>query len=464
MAKSRKRTEAHPGQPFLLPVEDRLAAGKALRERCTRKSQGRWQAPPHRADPIELLHAADQGKLRHLLPIRYGRMMASPFAFYRGAAALMAADLASTPVTGLKLQACGDCHLLNFGGFATPERKLIFDINDFDESAVSHWEWDVKRLATSFVLAGRANGFDDAQCNEAAWLAARAYRRRMAELAQLSVLEGWYASLDLRELADADPEAFGAPGRLAADDPSGAHGVLLTRPQRDGMPCIAAQPPLIYHADDYHKPGAYRQRVEGAFARYRESLQPVRRRLLDRYRIVDVALKVVGVGAVGTECGVVLLMSGNGDTLALQYKEARASVLEAYSGACPWPNHGQRVVDGQQVMQSASDLFLGWTADPDGSRHYYVRQLRDVKVKPRVEKMRAPSLRHYAEACGRTLARAHARSGDAVTLTGYMGRGEAFEDALTLFAGAYAEQTARDHQALLKAIKAGQVPARREKN
>jgi len=456
----------HPEQPCLLPVEDRLAAGKALRERCTRKAHGQWKAPPRRADPVELLLASDQGRVAHLVPIRYGRMMVSPFTYYRGAAAVMAHDLAGTPATGLKLQACGDCHLLNFGGFATPERKVVFDINDFDETALAYWEWDLKRLAASFVLAGRANGFDDDQCNEAAWYACQTYRRRMADYARMSVLEAWYSALDLQELIDdGEDETFKqfSRERLALADSlsTHAHDLAKLTYEHGETPRIIDNPPLVYHDDDVQKHRAYHQAVEEAFGRYRRSLLPARRLLLDRYRIVDVAVKVVGIGSVGTECGIVLLMSGNGDSLFLQYKEARASVLEPYCGASSYGNHGQRVVAGQQIMQSASDLFLGWTEGANG-RQFYIRQLRDVKVKPVIEAMKPANLRHYARSCGWALARAHARSGDAVTLTGYMGKGDAFEDALTAFACTYADQTERDHALLRKAIRSGRVQAQKE--
>jgi uncharacterized protein (DUF2252 family) len=458
--------EEHPGQPYLLPVDDRLAAGKALRERCPRKAHGRWKAAPRRPDPVELLLASDRGRLPELVPIRYGRMMPNPFTFYRGAAAVMAQDLSTTPVSGLKLQACGDCHLLNFGGFATPERKVVFDINDFDETAISHWEWDVKRLAASFVLAGRANGFDDDQCNEAAWYAAQSYRKRMAGYAQMSILEAWYSALDLEELIDSgEDETFKqySHERIAKADTLSAHAHDLAKLtyERGDTPRISDDPPLIYHERDMQRHEKYRGVIEAAFDRYRTTLLPNRRLLLDRYRIVDVAIKVVGVGSVGTECGIALLMSGNGDSLFLQYKEARASVLESHGGASPYGNHGHRVVAGQQIMQSASDLFLGWT-EGDNGRHFYIRQLRDVKVKPVIEMMKPANLRHYARSCGWALAHAHQRSGDAVTLSGYLGKAEAFEDSITEFACSYADQTEKDYALLLKAIRGGKVKAVQE--
>ena len=453
----------HPQQPYLLPMEDRLAAGKALRDRCPRKSHGAWKAPARRADPIDLLIATSKGRLPNLLPLRYGRMMVSPFTFYRGAAAVMANDLAGTPSTGLKLQACGDCHLLNFGGFATPERKLVFDINDFDETSISFWEWDVKRLAASFLLAGRSNGFDDDDSREAAWWAVRSYRKRMAAFAGMSVLEAWYAAIDLEQLIESgEGREFGYfdQGKIdqAISRTAHAHELAKLTYISGDQPRISDDPPLIFHAEDVQKDRHYRAEVMHAIKRYMESLLPARRLLLERYKVIDVAMKVVGVGSVGTECGVILLMSGNGDSLFLQYKQAMASVLEPYAGASTYSNHGQRVVIGQQIMQTASDLFLGWTQGDDG-RCFYIRQLRDVKVKPVIEGMRPLNMRNYAKACGWALARAHARSADAVTLSGYLGSGEAFEDALVEFAVHYADQTERDHALLRKAIRSGRVEA-----
>ncbi len=296
-------SDQHPQRPYLLPVEDRLAAGKALRDRCPRKSHALWKAPAKRADPIALLIASSKGLPTKLLPLRYGRMMVSPFTFYRGAAAVMASDLAGTPMTGLKLQACGDCHLLNFGGFATPERKLVFDINDFDETAVSYWEWDVKRLAASFVLAGRANGFDDDQSREMAWWSVRSYRKRMAAFANMSVLEAWYAAIDLEELIEeGDGEEFGYFDQSKIDQAisrtAHAHELAKLTYVSGDQPRINDNPPLIFHDEDVQKDQHYRAEVEHAIKRYLKSLQPSRRLLLERYRVIDVAKKVVGVGAV----------------------------------------------------------------------------------------------------------------------------------------------------------------------
>jgi uncharacterized protein (DUF2252 family) len=455
---------SHPHyHAFTRPTAERAAAGKALRQQCPRKSQSHWRAPAKRTDPVELLKASSRGRLPHLLPIRYGRMLVSPFTFYRGAAAVMAHDLAGTPVTGVRLQACGDCHLLNFGGFATPERRLVFDINDFDETAVAPWEWDLKRLAASFVLAGRSNGFDADDCREAAWWAVRSYRQHLAEYALQPVLDVWYEEIDLEALiASGEDEEFKGYTRnkLKKASAESAHAQEFARLAyvSGDQPRIIDHPPLVYHASDVESDGHFRKAVEFAYGEYLDSLPPARRLLLDRFRIVDLAIKVVGVGSVGTECGIALLMSGNGDPLFLQFKEACASVLEPYAGKSPYPNHGQRVVVGQQIMQAASDIFLGWT-EGDGGRNFYLRQLRDAKVKPVVETMKPLNLRHYAKACGWALARAHARSGDAVLLAAYCGSGDALEDALAQFAHAYADQTERDHALLKKAVRARRIQA-----
>jgi uncharacterized protein (DUF2252 family) len=459
-----RRVQApYPQQVQARAVSERRAFGLALRRRCARSAQSRWRPPKRRRDPVAVLVASNKGRLPGLIPLRYGRMMASPFAFYRGAAAIMAADLAQTPVTGVTLQACGDCHLLNFGGFATPERKLVFDINDFDETAIAPWEWDLKRLAASFVIAGRSNRFRESDAAEAAFCAVRRYRTQMGEYADAPVLSTWYAAIDLEALvAMLSNRAFSRFTRrklLESQDARATHHELhrLTHEAGD-PPRITDAPPLVYHIDDMQTHARYRRAVEGSFAAYRTTLAPSQRLLLDRFRLVDVAVKVVGVGSVGTECGVALLMSGNGEPLFLQFKEARASVLERHIGGSPFGHRGERVVVGQRIMQAASDAFLGWTTWEDG-RHMYLRQLSDVKVKPVIEVMKPPDLCRYADACGWALARAHARSGDAVMLSAYMGKGEAFEDALRRFACAYADQNERDYARLIAAIRGGRIRA-----
>jgi uncharacterized protein (DUF2252 family) len=458
---------AVPIQTHVLRLEERMAKGKALREVASRKAQAEWKPPADRPDAVDMLIESSQGREEDLIPIRYGRMMVSPFTFYRGAAAIMAYDLAHTPSTGLTLVADGDCHLMNFGGFATAERKVIFDLNDFDEVSIAPWEWDLKRLTASFVVAGRSNGFAPADCREAAWLAAQSYRQQMAEYAGMPVLQVWNDAFDfntiLEGVVDKELKRFYSKKLSSATEQS-AHEkefAKLTFSTGD-TPRIIDQPPLIFHYGD-KRDQELRQNAKKTLAVYRESLIPGRRLLLDRFEIVDYAVKVVGVGSVGTFCGILLLMSGSGDPLFLQFKQARQSVLEPYCGASPFGHSGQRVVNGQRAMQAASDIFLGW-ATGTGRRklHFFLRQLSDAKIKPVIEIMTAANVKGYARLCGRVLARAHARSGDAAVLTGYMGKSTAFEDALADFSVTYADQNERDHAALLAAIRAGRIEARTE--
>jgi uncharacterized protein (DUF2252 family) len=453
-----------PVQTHILRLDERIARGKALRAVATRKAQREWKPPVNRADPVDILMESSKGRVEELLPIRYGRMMVSPFTFYRGAAAIMAYDLARTPSTGLTVLADGDCHLLNFGGFATAERKVIFDLNDFDETSLGPWEWDVKRLTASFVVAGRANGFAPADCREAAWLAAQSYRQRLADYAGMPVLQVWNDAFDfetiIESMADKEMKRFYSK-KLTRTTEQSAHEkefAKLTFTAGD-MPRIVDQPPLIFHYGD-QRDQEMREVAEKSLAAYKETLIPARRLLLDRFEVVDYAIKVVGVGSVGTFCGILLLMSGNGDPLFLQFKEARQSVLEPYCGASPFGHAGQRVVMGQRAMQAASDIFLGWATGAGAlKRHFFLRQLSDAKIKPVVEIMKEANLKGYARLCGMALARAHARSGDAAVLTGYMGKSSAFEDALADFGVAYADQNERDHAALVAAVRNGQIEA-----
>ena len=451
-------------QTHNLRVEERVAAGKELRKRASRKSQAEWVPPADRPDPVELLIESSQGRIENLIPIRYGRMAASPFAFYRGAAAIMASDLSYTPSTGLSIVICGDCHLLNFGGFATAERRLIFDINDFDEVSIGPWEWDLKRLTASFVIAGRANNLTNADSREAALLAAQSYRQQMAAYANMTVLQAWYDALDLNEIInniqDKEHKRFYTKKLQRATDKS-AHEKEFAKLAfiHGDRPRIIDQPPLIFHTNDI-RDNEHHANVERAVADYLTSLSPEKRLVLSRYQLEDAAFKVVGVGSVGTACGIALFISGGGDSLFLQFKQARQSVLEPYAGASPYQHAGQRVVVGQRLMQAASDMFLGWyTGTDEIEHHYYVRQLRDAKIKPVVEIMGAVELKGYATLCGQALARAHARSGDAAVLTGYMGKSTSFEEALANFSVAYADQNESDHAALLEAIHAGRVEA-----
>lgn len=456
-----------PPQTHIMRLDDRLAQGKALREKASRKSQALWNPPAERTDPVELLIESSKGRVEALLPIRYGRMVVSPFTFYRGAAAIMAYDLAHTPSTGLTLFACGDCHLLNFGAFATAERKVAFDINDFDEVSLAPWEWDVKRLSASFVVAGRSNGFSAEDCREAAWLVAHQYRLRLAEYATQPVLRVWNDSIDfdwvIANMADKEMKRLYTK-KLAGATEQSAHEkefAKLTFSAGD-MPRILDQPPLIYHLPEQDDVGNW-ELVQKALEDYKKTLLPARQLLLNRFKMVDFAFKVVGVGSVGTMCGIILLMSGNGDPLFLQYKQARQSVLEPYCGQSPFGHAGQRVVTGQRIMQVASDIFLGWTTGTGrDKRHFYLRQLSDAKIKPVIEIMTPANLKGYAQLCGWILARAHARSGDPAVLTGYLGKSTLFEDALADFAAAYADQNEKDYAALLQAIRSGRIEARQE--
>ncbi len=454
-----------PVQTHKLRVPERLEKGKALRDKVSRKAQMEWKPPLNRRDPVEMLIENSRGRVEELIPIRYGRMMVSPFTFYRGAAAVMAYDLAQTPSTGVTLMADGDCHLVNFGGFATAERNVIFDLNDFDEASFAPWEWDVKRLTASFVVAGRSNGFSETDCREAAWLAAQGYRQKMGEYATMPVLAVWNDAIDfeyiIEKMADKEMKRFYSKKLSGASEQSAHEKEFAKLAFSSGdTPRIIDQPPLIYHLGD-DRDALMRETVLKTLVEYRQSLIPARRMLIDRFEMVDYAVKVVGVGSVGTFCGIILMMSGNGDPLFLQFKEARQSVLEPYCGASPFLHAGHRVVAGQRAMQSASDIFLGWTTGTgENKRHFFIRQLSDAKIKPVIEIMKASNLKSYARLCGWALARAHARSGDPALLTGYMGKSTAFEDALADFSVAYADQNERDHAELLKAIRSGRIAVR----
>ena len=437
-----------------------IAAGKKLRETCPRSSHAEWKAPGHRRDPVELMEASNAGRIPGLIPIRHGRMLRSPFTFYRGAALNMAADLAHTPVTGVRVQACGDAHLMNFGAFATPERRVIFDINDLDETLPAPWEWDVKRLAASIVLAGRSNGFSDDVARDATLACVRSYREHMAEYSEMLTLDVWYASIGIEQLQEMTRDKNARQRHQKALAKARERSALEHDfPKLAAMagkgPRIRDNPPLIYHPQDEAVEDLL-TRARAAFAEYRESMQEDRRVLLDRFDFKDIAVKVVGVGSVGTMCAVMLMMASAEDPLFLQVKEARTSVLEPYAGASMHPNRGQRVVSGIRLMQSASDIFLGWTTGKS-ERHFYVRQLRDMKIGPQVELFTPGVLSQYAEFCAWTLARAHARSGSPAHISGYLGKGDAFDKAVTAFAIAYGDQTERDHQVLMKAARAGRI-------
>lgn len=453
--------------PHSVPADDLVDAGKRLRETVSRSSHAAWKPSSDRADPLEILRRSDEGRVPELLPIRYGRMLQSPFTFYRGSASIMAADLAGLPTTGVRVQACGDCHLLNFGGFATPERNIVFDINDFDETLPAPWEWDVKRLVASFVLAARANGLSDSAGRDAAVACTRAYRERLREVAAMSPLEAWYATITADDMLDlVDDADVKKRVRRRIDKAQEQRSSELDYPKLaemvGGQIRIKDQPPLIFHMD-MQREGGTEAFLERALADYRETLPDDRRSLLDRYRLVDVAVKVVGIGSVGRYCSIGLFMSSSNQPLFLQFKQAVPSVLEPYAGASTYPHSGQRVVMGQRLMQSSSDIFLGWVTGLEG-RHLYVRQLRDAKIKPLVETFDASMLAVYGGACGWALARAHGRASHPWLVSGYLGTSDTFDEAMGDFAIAYADQAESDHASLKAAVTAGTIKVQLEED
>ncbi len=441
---------------------ERYAAGKALREVCPRKAHAGWRAPTGRRDAVELVLAAEKGRVPDLLPLRHGRMVRSAFTFYRGAALTMASDLSSTPSTGLHVQCCGDAHLCNFGGFATPERRVLFSINDLDETHPAPWEWDVKRLAASFVVACRDKGISDATGKDIVMSCVRAYRESIAEFSQMKTLELWYQALWAQDMLATITDLAVRKRvikRIQKEQAKSAGEELFPKlvEHKGDIPVIKDQLPTIFHAKG-HSPGQIEKMLLDALAGYRATLPHSLQSLLDRYVLRDAAVKVVGVGSVGTACWVLLFMAGDNDPLFLQVKEARASVLESYTAPCVFPNHGQRVVNGYRLMQPASDMFLGWTQGA-GGRHYFFRQLRDTKISPRVEIFGPSELNLYATWCGRALALSHARSGSSAMLSGYMGKNDVFDQAVAAFSVGYADQNEKDHAALDRAISKGKVKA-----
>jgi len=445
----------------------RLERGRAARRAVPRGSHAGWKPAPDRADPVDLLEAQARDRIPDLMPIRYARMMASPFAFLRGSALVMANDLAGAPKTDIQAQLCGDAHLLNFGAYASPERALLFDLNDFDETLPGPWEWDVKRLGASFVVAGRDSGFDAADCREAALASVASYRRRMAEFSEMGELEVWYSHVGEAEVKGllSSARARKRTTKKLSKNVLKARGrdslqalSKLTR-VADGRRIINEDPPLLVRISEGDE---IRDQVYAILESYKRTLQEDRRHLLDRYRFVDAARKVVGVGSVGTRAYVVLLEGHDeNDPLFLQVKEAGPSVLEGQVPSSTYEHHehhGHRVVAGQRLMQAASDIFLGWFRGTAG-RDFYWRQLKDMKGSANVENLSPYELVLYANLCGWALARAHARSGDRVQIAAYLGKSERFDRAIADFAESYADQTERDHAALCAAVKSGRVAA-----
>ena len=461
--------------PHLSDTE-RAARGKAARAEVPRSSHAAYQPPPRRADPIALLERQAETRVPELVPVRYGRMLVSPFTFYRGAALIMANDLAATPRSGLTVQCCGDAHLSNFGVFASPERRLVFDLNDFDETLPGPWEWDVKRLAVSMLVAARHNGFAAKAQDQVVLDTVAEYRTAMASFAAMKNLDVWYAHLDVEAtLAELGPQF--TPKTVKRTEKNLAKARTrdsmsafskLTRVV-DGQARIVAEPPLIVTIDEL---GDGRAREE-LFAwlhellrEYRATLPFERRVLLEQFQLVDFARKVVGVGSVGTRAWIALLMGRDGqDPLFLQMKEAESSVLEGTLGASEFQNHGERVVTGQRLMQAASDIFLGWVHVAEGldgqARDFYGRQLKDWKGSAEIEQMVPRAMSVYGRLCGWTLARAHARSGDRIAIAAYLGKGTSFDRAIVEFSHSYAEQNERDYKELTAAVKSGRITAER---
>jgi uncharacterized protein (DUF2252 family) len=456
--------------------EARAAAGKDARSQASRSSHGEWQPADDRPDPVEILLEQAKGRVEELLPLRYGRMLVSPFSFYRGAAAVMASDLAASPRSGLTVQLCGDAHLSNFGTFSSPERELVFDISDFDETLPGPWEWDVKRLAASVAIAGRDREFKGKQIDAAVLETVAGYREAMNAFAEQGNLEVWYAHIDVEQISQVFSEGVDAKAMKSLERKletarlnTSVKALGKLTETVDGVVRFLHKPPLLVPAADLLS-GEDRKDAEsslkGLLDGYRASLPENRRTLLDGYRYVSMARKVVGVGSVGMRVWVILLHGRDGgDPLLLQAKEANASVLERQLDPPATANHAERVVEGQKLMQSASDIFLGWDVaggPDDGERDYYVRQAADGKGAIDVSLLLPSGLAGYGRLCGRTLARAHARAGDRIAISGYLGRGDAFDEAVAAFADRYADQNEADYKALKKAVADGRVVAAEE--
>ena len=454
---------------------DRAARGKAARAEVPRDSHAAFEPPPDRPDPIGLLEQQAKTRVPELIPVRWGRMSVSPFTYFRGAALPMASDLAVTPVSGLAVQACGDAHLSNFGIFGSAERRLVFDVNDFDETLPGPWEWDVKRLAASLDVAARGNGFSGKQRREIILAAVGRYRQAMRDFAGMTNLDVWYAHVDMDQLrAQFEPQLKARQrkvvdkGLAKARTRDSMQAVAKLTGTVDGRPRIISDPPLLVPIDDLIPADTDRETIEGQLRRliaaYRRTLETDRRYLLEQFEFCDMARKVVGVGSVGTRCWIVLMLGrDDADPLFLQVKEAETSVLSRFVGASKFTNQGQRVVAGQRLMQASSDIFLGWQRNEAGldgkPRDFYVRQLRDWKFSVDIETMVPAGLRLYGALCGWTLARAHARSGDRIAIAAYLGGSDVFDRAVTQFAAAYADQNERDYQSLLDAVASGRIIA-----
>lgn len=459
-----------PSDSKQLPIEERRVLGKSRRRQVPRSSHAEWTPAPNRRDPLKLLQAQDTGRLQELLPIKYGRMLASPFAFYRGSAVVMASDLASTPVSGLDVILCGDAHLSNFGIFATPERNLVFDINDFDEVYPGPWEWDLKRLAASAVLAGRENGFNKDDCRRLALVVSKTYREAMRQFSEAAILDVWYfhvrtdAVLQLfQKYAAKDTKEVKKTVAKAEATTSEKATQKLTE-MVDGRRQFINNPPLVQRLSDLlteeQKEQISRQDLESEWFAYLNSLPMERRLLLERFRIIDAALRVGGVGSVGTRCSILMLEGDTEqDALILQQKEASPSALAAFLPKRRFANQAERVVVGQRAMQAASDIFLGWHISTKTGMPFYWRQLKDKKGSFEMQKLDVKGMGAYLAVCSICLARAHARTGDAAWISSYLGSGSVFDEAIAAFSIAYADQVEKDYQLLVEAVNSGRIQA-----
>jgi uncharacterized protein (DUF2252 family) len=472
-AKGGRRTRSAPVVPHL-SVAERAARGRAARAEVPRGSHAEYRPAAHRQDPVALLESQAESRVPELVPIRYGRMLVSPFTFYRGAALLMAADLAASPDSGLRAQLCGDAHLSNFGVFASPDRRLVFDLNDFDETLPGPWEWDVKRLAASFEIAGRENGFSRKQRRAIVRQTVAAYRTAMRQFAGMRALDVWYARLEVEPLmaqirSQVNKRMAKRAGQVVAKartrDSMKAFSKLTQ--MVDGEPQIVSDPPLIERIYDLapgREAAALTEELHVLLRRYRQTLQTDRRVLLEEFRLVDLARKVVGVGSVGTRAWIALMLGRDDqDPLFLQFKEAQPSVLEEFTAKSQYANHGERVVAGQHLMQATSDIFLGWVHVESGidgkARDLYGRQLKDWKGSFETEGAVPEGMTIYGQTCGWTLARAHARSGDRIAVAAYLGQSDTFDRAIADFSEAYADQNEHDYDALTQAVKSGRITA-----
>ena len=446
------------------PREESYAIGKSKRKTCSRQSHAVWKAFSGRPDPVDLVIESEKGRTGDLLPLRRGRMVASPFTFYRGSALNMAADLSATPTPGIRVQCCGDAHLLNFGGFATPERRIILSINDLDETLPAPWEWDLKRLTTSFVIACRENSLSESTARETALTCTTSYRKHMKEFSEMKRMDFWYSALDTKTLLDDIKDLDlkrRVVKRLSQEREKNVSDNLFEKLTEvsGGSVVIKDKFPEIYH-DKSNSSGQVIEILKNSFSMYRESLHRASRILLDNFQLQDAALKVVGIGSVGTACWILLLMDGNGESLFLQVKEARASVLERYTDKSEFENEGHRIVNGYRIMQPYSDIFLGWTRGPvHPGRNFFIRQLRDLKVSFRVETFGKMEMEIVARWCGWALALSHARSGDAALISGYMGKSDVFDEAIASFSVAYADQNEKVYTVFKRCVQSGKLKA-----